>query len=115
MPSARPLRGLGAYQLSTFDCLSVTEVIAPISPAPYPVTVQDEEGETFMAIITSDMKVGEIITRWPQALEVFHRYGLHPTCGGIHTVAYASVKHAFNLEEFLAELNTAVEDAEVSS
>ena len=65
-----------------------------------------------MAIITSDMKVGEIITKWPEALEVFHRHGLQPKCGGIHTVAYASLKHAFNLEEFLAELNTAVESAE---
>ena len=97
------------------DCPSVTEVIAPICPASYPVIVQDDRGETFMAIITSEMKVGEIVRTWPETMQVFHNHGLMLQCGGTHTVAFAAGKHGFDLEAFLAELNAAVAGGEVPS
>jgi iron-sulfur cluster repair protein YtfE (RIC family) len=66
-----------------------------------------------MAIITSEMKVGEIVRNWPQTMQVFRSRGLNLQCGGIHSVAFAAGKHGFDLDTFLAELNAAVVDAAV--
>ena len=60
-----------------------------------------------MAVITSDMKVGEIVRNWPETMRVFRRHGLNLHCGGVHTVAYAAGRHGFDLEAFLAELSQA--------
>ena len=61
-----------------------------------------------MAIITSEMKVGENVRNWPQTMQVFRSRGLNLQCGGIHSVAFAAGKHGFDLDTFLAELNAAV-------
>ena len=61
-----------------------------------------------MAIITSEMKVGEIVSNWPQTMQVFRSHGLNLQCGGTHSVAFAAGKHGFDLDTFLAELNAAV-------
>ena len=66
-----------------------------------------------MAVITSDMKVGEIVRNWPETMQVFKRHGLNLQCGGIHSVAFAAGKHGFDLDTFLAELNAAIGAAEV--
>jgi hybrid cluster-associated redox disulfide protein len=64
-----------------------------------------------MAAITSDMKVGEIVRNWPETMQVFRNHGLNLQCGGTHSVAYAAGKHGFDLETFLAELNSARQNA----
>jgi iron-sulfur cluster repair protein YtfE (RIC family) len=61
-----------------------------------------------MAVITSEMKVGEIVRNWPQTMQVFRSRGLNLQCGGTHSVAFAAGKHRFDLDTFLAELNAAV-------
>lgn len=61
-----------------------------------------------MALITADMKVGDIVRTWPVTRKVFARYGLMLNCGGAHPVEYAAGKHGFDLEKFLTELNEAV-------
>ncbi len=61
-----------------------------------------------MAIITSEMKVGEIVRNWRQTMQVFRSRGLNLQCGGTHSVAFAAGKHGFDLATFLAELNAAV-------
>jgi hybrid cluster-associated redox disulfide protein len=66
-----------------------------------------------MAVITSDMKVGEIVRNWPQTMQVFRSRGLNLQCGGTHSVAFAAGKHGFDLDTFLAELNAAMGAAEV--
>ena len=66
-----------------------------------------------MAVITSDMKVGEIVRNWPQTMRVFRSHGLNLQCGGTHSVAFAAGKHGFDLDTFLAELNAAVGAAAV--
>lgn len=63
-----------------------------------------------MAAITPDMKVGEIVRNWPETMRVFRSHGLNLQCGGTHSVAFAAGKHGFDLETFLAELNSAVVD-----
>ena len=64
-----------------------------------------------MAAITSDMKVGEIVRNWPETMQVFRNHGLNLQCGGTHSVAYAAGKHGFDLDTFLAELNSARQNA----
>jgi hybrid cluster-associated redox disulfide protein len=66
-----------------------------------------------MAVITSDMKVGEIVRNWPRTMQVFRSHGLNLQCGGTHSVAFAAGKHGFDLDTFLAELNAAMVAAEV--
>ncbi len=61
-----------------------------------------------MALITADMKVGDIARNWPETMKVFTRYGLDLCCGGVHPLEYASKRHGFDLEEILGELNEAV-------
>jgi hybrid cluster-associated redox disulfide protein len=64
-----------------------------------------------MAVITSDMKVGEIVRNWPETMQVFRSHGLNLQCGGTHSVTYAAGKHGFDLDTFLAELNAAMQNA----
>ncbi|HTS70038.1 MAG TPA: DUF542 domain-containing protein [Terriglobia bacterium] len=68
-----------------------------------------------MAVITSDMKVGDVVRNWPETMRVFHSRGLNLHCGGTHSVAFAAGKHGFDLQMFLAELNAAVDNPEKSS
>ena len=64
-----------------------------------------------MALITADMKVGEIVRNWPETMRVFRSHGLNLQCGGTHTVAFAAGKHGFDLETFVGELNAAALEA----
>ena len=68
-----------------------------------------------MAVIRSDMKVGEVVRNWPETMRVFRSHGLKLQCGGTHSVAFAAGKHGFDLERFLAELNAAVDNMEKTS
>jgi hybrid cluster-associated redox disulfide protein len=61
-----------------------------------------------MAAITPEMKVGDIVTNWPETMRVFLSHNLNLHCGGVHSVAFAAEKHGFDLETFLAELNASV-------
>lgn len=62
-----------------------------------------------MAVITSNMKVSEVVRNWPETMRVFRSRGLNLHCGGTHSVAVAADKHGFDLETFLAELNAAAD------
>jgi len=68
-----------------------------------------------MAVITSDMKVRDVVRNWPETMRVFRSRELNLHCGGTHSVAFAAAKHGFDLQMFLAELNAAVDNPEKSS
>lgn len=61
-----------------------------------------------MALITADMKAGDVIQAWPETRKVFARYGLNLHCGGVHELEYVAQKHKFSLEKFLEELNAEI-------
>ncbi|HHY73981.1 MAG TPA: iron-sulfur cluster repair di-iron protein [Bacillus bacterium] len=57
--------------------------------------------------ITSTMSVGEIVTQFPQAADIFKRYKIDFCCGGNHSLTEALAEKNLNEEEILEELNTA--------
>lgn len=61
-----------------------------------------EEGPTL------DMKVIDIVERWPAAKAVLVRRGLDLCCGGVHPLRMAAQAHGQDPEEVLAELKRAV-------
>lgn len=60
-----------------------------------------------MAVITAEMKVGDIARTWPETMKVFMSYGLDLCCGGVHPLEFAARKHGFDLNTILAQLNEA--------
>jgi iron-sulfur cluster repair protein YtfE (RIC family) len=63
-----------------------------------------KEGST-MAIITEDMKVGDIARIWPQTLKIFAHYKVDLCCGSGHTLEFIAQKHGLNLGAILEQLN----------
>lgn len=61
-----------------------------------------------MALITANMKAGDVVQAWPETRKVFARYGLNLHCGGVHELEYVAQKHHFDLEKFLNELNAEI-------
>lgn len=60
--------------------------------------------------ITANMRIEEVLERYPQTLLVFHRYGL--SCGDCHVSRYESIGqgaqvHALDILTLLDELNLA--------
>lgn len=55
-----------------------------------------------------DMKVIDIVERWPAAKAVLVRRGLDLCCGGVHPLRMAAQAHGQDPEEVLAELRRAV-------
>ena len=61
--------------------------------------------------ITKQMVLGEVITKYPQAMEIFFKYGL--PCAMCHlasgeTVEEAAEAHGVELSKLLKDLNKAV-------
>lgn len=61
--------------------------------------------------ITKKMVLGEVITKYPQAMEIFFKYGL--PCAMCHlasgeTVEEAAETHGVELDKLLKDLNKAV-------
>lgn len=59
-------------------------------------------------MITSDMKIEEVLRKYPKATEVFLKYGLD--CVGCQVAEYESIGHAarvygINLDALLKDLN----------
>lgn len=62
--------------------------------------------------ITAEMTVDEVLSRYPQTVRTFFKYGLH--CVGCHISAYDSIaegarSHSVAVDVLLDELNRAVE------
>ena len=65
-----------------------------------------------MGKITKEMKIDEIIKKYPQAVEVFEKYNFH--CLGCAAASFESLEqgataHGIKVDELLADLNKAVE------
>jgi hybrid cluster-associated redox disulfide protein len=73
------------------------------------------------AIVTKDMTLGDVVTRWPSTIEVMSRHGLH--CIGCHISAFESVErgsmvHGLDKEELetmMVELNEAAQKDEAEA
>ncbi|MBI4100429.1 DUF1858 domain-containing protein [Candidatus Microgenomates bacterium] len=65
--------------------------------------------------ITSRMKLGEIVTGYPQTIEIFFKYGL--PCAGCHVASFETLEEGAlshgvvgeDLENLLDELNQSIE------
>jgi iron-sulfur cluster repair protein YtfE (RIC family) len=57
--------------------------------------------------ITGEMVINDVIQHYPWTLPVFYRYGVDSCCGGARTVASAARALGVNLEDLLAELESA--------
>lgn len=66
--------------------------------------------------ITGDMKIEEIVAKYPQTIGVFFQYGLG--CVGCHAASFESLAegatmHGIDLDAMLKDLNELVEKIEV--
>lgn len=68
-----------------------------------------------MAVITGNMKAGDVARIWPETMKVFARYKLDLCCGGVHPLEFVAQKHGFSLEKILEELNVEVAAAALQS
>lgn len=62
-------------------------------------------------MITRDMKIADIISRHPQTIEVFRRFGLECLecqIADFEEVEHGAGVHQVDLEELLAALNAAI-------
>jgi len=65
--------------------------------------------------ITEEMKISEVVQKYPKTASVFIDYGLHcigcPMAAGesSETIEQASKVHHIDLKKFLGDLNNAVE------
>ncbi len=65
--------------------------------------------------ITKEMHIGEVVEKYPQAVEVFLRHGL--MCFGcalarFENVEQGAVAHGINVEALIKDLNAAVPQAD---
>ncbi len=75
-----------------------------------------KEAKAARELISKDMALGDIITKYPKAAEVFMKYGLH--CIGCHVSEYETVEqgaamHGVSGAKFakmMKELNEAAEN-----
>lgn len=62
-------------------------------------------------MITKEMKIDEVLQKYPQAIEVFIKHGFH--CLGCAAANYEDIEsgakvHGIDTEEFVKELNKAI-------
>ncbi|MBE0428606.1 MAG: DUF542 domain-containing protein [Thermoleophilia bacterium] len=57
--------------------------------------------------ISGDMVINDVIKRYPWTLPVFHRLDVDSCCGGARTVATMAREHGLDLDEVIAELESA--------
>jgi len=67
-----------------------------------------------MAVITKDMKIGEIVEQYPKTIEVFLRHGL--MCFGCAVARFENLEqgalaHGIEVEPLMKDLNAVVADA----
>lgn len=64
-----------------------------------------------MAVITKDMKIGDVVEQYPQTVEVFLRHGL--MCFGCAVARFENLEqgataHGIDVEPLMTDLNAAV-------
>jgi iron-sulfur cluster repair protein YtfE (RIC family) len=59
--------------------------------------------------ITGDMVINEVISLYPWTLPVFHRLDVDSCCGGARTIEAMAHEHGLDLDDVLAELQTAAD------
>ena len=67
-----------------------------------------------MAVITKDMKIGEIVEKYPKTIEVFLRHGL--MCFGCAVARFENLEqgalaHGIEVEPLMKDLNAVVAEA----
>jgi hybrid cluster-associated redox disulfide protein len=77
---------------------------------------QKSKGDKIMAEkVTKDMNILEIAKKHPEAIEVFHRYGLG--CLGCAAARYENLEagakvHGYDPDEMVADINALIEAVE---
>jgi hybrid cluster-associated redox disulfide protein len=61
--------------------------------------------------ITKDMKLQEVISKFPKTVEVFSKYGLH--CFGCFAAAFENIEqgakaHGIDVDKLIEDLNKAI-------
>lgn len=54
--------------------------------------------------ITPEMRIREVLRKYPATVRVFHRLGLDACCGGGRTLTDAAAAHGLELETVMSEL-----------
>lgn len=59
-------------------------------------------------MITKEMKIEEVIQKYPETIEVFMKYGFH--CLGCASASFENIEdgaavHGIDIDKFIAELN----------
>jgi len=68
-------------------------------------------------LITKDMTIGEVVTKYPQTAPIFFSHGL--PCVGCHVANWESVEEGAlahgikNIEELIKDLNKVVKESEI--
>ena len=57
--------------------------------------------------VSAQMRLNEIIRRWPETVRVFHDLGMDACCGGEKTVEEAAAAHRLPIKDVLALLKRA--------
>ncbi len=65
--------------------------------------------------ITADMSIEDVITKWPETVQVFVKHGLH--CVGCAIAAFESIEmgakaHGMDLKKLMEDLNKVVNKKE---
>ncbi len=66
--------------------------------------------QTISLLVTDT--INEIVEKQPEALRVFHQFGLDTCCGGTLPLAVAAERHGLDLQEVLEALSTVQQPSE---
>jgi len=63
-------------------------------------------------MVTKEMKIGEVIEKYPETIEVFLKNGFH--CLGCAAAGFENIEaganvHGIDIDKFIKELNKAIE------
>lgn len=61
-----------------------------------------------MAIITKEMTINEVVSKYPEALKVFSDFKVDSCCGGAESIATTAAVSNANIPELMEALNKAV-------
>lgn len=64
-----------------------------------------EPVETDAGAITGDLIINQVINRFPETVEAFHRFNIDACCGGSRTIAQAAKEDKADLAALMAGLN----------
>lgn len=119
MVFASPSRPSSAFLLfSLVSLLSVALFAVNLgATVMFPAPPAANEEEKPVPVVTPDMRIGEIITRWPSTVEVFVGNGFAPLASPAHqekvkglpvTLAMGCANHQVDLEKMISLLNAAL-------